>query len=332
MQYTPEQLAKIQQAQQSQQQGMKMTKHEGPPPTAVNMVGPNGQATPFMVQAKDCVDETHLHRNIATNLKLLPVKVDICKPNKGRVLIVSAGPSARKYPDIIKAEKAAGSVIVCVKHSLPILLEMGVIPDACVILDPRDIEGISTHNIKRTELFKEIPKETVFLVASMTNPSVTRYLKKAGANVIRWDAEVGGIKDWFKHEVPWSIVGGSCSAVRAMTLFKALGYSDFALLGFDCCFDTPPKDLGAKLDDGVRPKYMTIKVYDKQYLTTGELVALVQDMERLMGFHMLDFSIEVLGDGIIAEMYKKVYKQKPIYKDMVKSKLEEYKKPLEDLF
>jgi hypothetical protein len=296
------------------------------PNTNVQMQGPDGKPMPFMVQAKDCVDESHLHKNISTNLKLVHRRVEICRPNKGRVLVASGGPSTKKYMDLVKKEQEAGTLIVCVKHSLPTLLDGGVIPDACVILDPRDVEGISTHNIKRTELFNKVPKETVFLVASMTNPSVTKLLLDSGANVVLWDAEVANIKEYFKHDVKWSVVGGSCSAVRAVTLFKAMGYSDFSLLGFDCSFEEIPSDIGAKLPDG-RPKYMQVEILGKKYTTTGELVALVQDLERLMGFQLLDFNVEVVGDGIPADIYRKTYKPRPTYSEMIKAKLEQPNTP-----
>jgi hypothetical protein len=55
------------------------------------------------------------------------------------------------------------------------LLEAGIQPWACVILDPRPITGTSTHGIVRQELFKEIDPHTKFFIASMTDPTVTRF-------------------------------------------------------------------------------------------------------------------------------------------------------------
>ena len=79
--------------------------------------------------------------------------------------------------------KATNNKVFCVKHSYPKLLKNGIKPFACVILDPRPIEGVSTHNIVRKDLFKKIDKSTIFLVASMTDPSVTKHLLSKGANV-----------------------------------------------------------------------------------------------------------------------------------------------------
>lgn len=284
--------------------------------TAVNFVGGGGKTVPFVVQARDCVDESHLHTNISQNIKLIDKWVEQCTPVSGRVLIVSAGPSTLDNLGMIKEEQAAGTLIVCIKHSLPMLMSAGIIPDACVILDPRDIEGVSTHGVVRKDLFKDIDPKTVFLIASMTNPSVTRHLQELKATVVGWHATVANIHEFFKYDAPFSIMGGSCSAVRAVSLFKVLGYSDFGLLGFDCCFYDVPKDVTSKLHDG-RPKYMKINVLDKEYLTTGELVALVQDFERMFLSQKLDVSLEVLGSGIIKEIYDKKYSPKPTYEELL---------------
>lgn len=289
--------------------------------TAVNFQGAGGKQTPFIVQARDCVDESHLHTNISKNLKLIDRWVEPCTPVKGRVLIVSAGPSTPKNLDLIRKEQASGSLIVCVKHSLPMLMDAGIIPDSCVILDPRDIEGISTHGVTRKDLFARFDKKTVFLIASMTNPSVTEHLTSIGATIVGWHATVANIHEFFKYDVPFSVMGGSCSAVRAVSLYKILGFSDFGLLGFDCCLYDLPKDVTAKLHDG-RPKYLKINVLDKEYLTTGELVALIQDFERMFLSAKLDVQLEVLGEGIVKEIYDKKYSPKPTYDKMMLKLLE----------
>lgn len=270
--------------------------------TAVNIAGADGKPQQMVINAKDCVDETNLHMNIAFNLKNIDRWVESCEPSKKRALIVSAGPSTKKYMETIREAKAAGDIIVCVKHSLPMLMDAGVIPDLCVVLDPRDVEGTSTHGIVRKDLFAKFDKQTIFMVASMTHPGVTNHLKNIGANIVGWHALVANIHEWFKFQVPFSIVGGSCSAIRAVSLLKFMGISDFALIGFDCCFDEPPKDITAKLPDG-RPKYFKVNVCGKEFLSTGELIALVQDVEKILGSDRLDISLEVLGEGIIKTIY-----------------------------
>lgn len=285
--------------------------------TNIKIQGADGKASPMLVQAKDCVDQTALHRNISANLKKFTGRVEQCGPSNQKVMIVSAGPSAKKYMSDIKKFQEDGGLIVCVKHSLPILMDAGVIPDACVILDPREVEGISTHNIKRSTLFDKIDSKTVFLVASMTHPSVTDLLISKGARVLGWDAMVADITEWFKFDVPFAVVGGSCSAIRAITLFRVMGCTDFTLVGFDCEFTEPPKDVEAKLEDG-RPKYIFIEMFGKKRITTGELVALVQDFERLFDSKIMDFDMNVIGEGLVKELYDKAYKPRPKLEDMFK--------------
>ena len=70
---------------------------------------------------------------------------------------------------------------MCVKHSLPMLLKEGIVPWACNILDPRPIEGTSTHGIVRKDLFKDIPEEMIFFVSTMTDISVKKHLQNKKA-------------------------------------------------------------------------------------------------------------------------------------------------------
>jgi len=314
MQVTPQQLQMLQKMQQQQQPQQQMPQM---PPTAVNILGADGRPTPLMVQARDCVDQSALHQNIAENIKLMDKMFEPCAPHRGRVLIVSAGPSTEKNLALVKAEQEKGTTIVCIKHSLPMLMAAGIVPDACVILDPRDLNGTSTHNIVRKDLFKNLDTEkTIFYVASMTNTSVTKYLIERGAKVVRWDATVADIHTFFKYQVQLSIPGGSCSAIRAVGLFKLFGFFDFAILGFDCCFDSTPKDVTAMLPDG-RPKYFKTIIHGQEFLTTGELVALTQDIERLINNPHPDIMLEILGGGIPKVLYDNRKKQKT-YEEMLK--------------
>lgn len=288
--------------------------------SGLQTTGPDGKPMPFLIQAKDCVDESQLHANIAANIKLIDKSVAKCAMDKRKVVIVSAGPSAEKYIDLVKEEQSRGSITVCVKHSLPTLMKHGVIPDSCVILDPRPLDGVSTHNVVRKDLYAKFDKQkTKFMIASMTHPSVTRYLLKEGADVFKWDAEVSAIREHFKYQVPFSIIGGSCSAIRAFPLYRMMGFSDFMLLGFDCCFyeDSLP-DITAKLADG-RPKYMKVTVEGKEFVSTGELCALYQDVVNLLKFPMLDAKLDIVGDGMVKEWFSKNYKQPPVYEDMLKN-------------
>ena len=126
-----------------------------------------------------------LHHNIKNNVKSVKKWLTKGRPHGETMIIVSGGPSFLKYKDYLKT---TNHKIMCVKHSLPMLLKEGIVPWGCNILDPRPIEGTSTHGIVRKDLFKEVPNDTLFFVSSMTDVSVVKHLKDKGANIIGWNA------------------------------------------------------------------------------------------------------------------------------------------------
>ena len=108
----------------------------------------------------------------------------------------------------------------------PKLLEQGIDPFACVILDPRPIDGTSTHGVVRKDLFNKVDDKTLFLVASMTDPSVTKHLLSKDANIKGWQAYSDALRDMsIKEKIVVDketgieegstlITGGTCAAMR----------------------------------------------------------------------------------------------------------------------
>jgi hypothetical protein len=216
------------------------------------------------------------------------------------------------------------------------LKEAGIIPDGVVILDPRPVEGTSTHGVLRTELFDDLAKETVVYAASMTHPSVVEYCHNKGNKIVGWHAlmkEVELIGDYYRKEFPLSperqihvIGGGTCSGVRAILLLQSLGYNKVEMVGFDFEYRAEKgetfnefikdftKDLLKKnpswraqlngegqiavvLNENGTPKYAR-STYDKyEYWSSGELIAGVQDLDSLFKqAHSLKIQVEVWPD------------------------------------
>tara|TARA_R100000657_G_C4665068_1_gene108928 strand:- start:663 stop:1406 length:744 start_codon:yes stop_codon:yes gene_type:complete len=243
------------------------------------------------------------------------------------MIIVSGGPSFLKYKDYLKT---TNHKIMCVKHSLPMLLKEGITPWGCNILDPRPIEGTSTHGIVRKDLFKDIPEETIFFVSTMTDISVVKHLQKKKANIIGWNAYSDAIiektneknkvvidKDLGVPENTVLLTGGTCAAMRAISVSHTLGFRNFKLYGFDCSVPEP-KDKKEK-DDSGRDKYLFVTTNKKKFWTTGELLAMAQDCEKLFERQDIDIHMEMYGEGtLVSELWKtKGREQHPNYEDTI---------------
>ena len=289
---------------------------------------------PIVIKPKDSVPKETIVSNINENLKILDKwdMVRSCNINDEHAIIVSGGPSL----DISKlkylARKTKGKII-CVKHSYPTLLRAGIKPWACVILDPRPVEGTSTHDIVRSTLFDKVDPSTKFFVASMTDPSVTKLLKEKTDNIYGWHAFSQAIKDSIKTkedgdalkanigEDATFVTGGTCAAMRAIGMMHIFGFRNFHLFGFDCCMEgeLSAEELSRTMEDG-KKKYMRVETNGYEFWTTGELLAMAQDCEKLFNNKDIEMNINVYGEGtLVSEVFKNSLRsQKMYYMDNIK--------------
>ena len=273
---------------------------------------------PIHVTPKDCVPDENLVGNITKNLNLMDNWLEKGRAHSDRVIVVSGGPST-DWVHVKRLSRNKNTRIVCVKHSYPYLLAHGIQPWACVILDPRPLSGKSTHGIIRKNLFKKVDPYTIFFLASMTNPSVTRLLKKQGATVWGWHAfsdTLRAEKDKKKpvvdntinvadkFDIPSDttfITGGTCAAMRAIGMMHVLGFRTFDLFGYDCIIPEPSKKDKKKKEKDGRPKFMNVTVDDSKFWTTGELLAMAQDCEKLFERDDVDMDIRVHGENTLVK-------------------------------
>ena len=289
---------------------------------------------PIVIKPKDSVPKETIVSNINENLKILDKwdMVRSCNINDEHAIIVSGGPSL----DISKlkylARKTKGKII-CVKHSYPTLLKAGIKPWACVILDPRPVEGTSTHGIVRSTLFDKVDPSTKFFVASMTDPSVTKLLKEKTDNIYGWHAFSQAIKDSIKTKEDGDalkanigddatfVTGGTCAAMRAIGMMHIFGFRNFHLFGFDCCAEgeLAAEELSRTMEDG-KKKYMRVETNGYEFWTTGELLAMAQDCEKLFNNKDIEMNINVYGEGtLVSEVFKNSLRsQKTHYMDNIK--------------
>lgn len=281
---------------------------------------------PIVVTPKDSRPKDEIFVNIKENKKLIK---DFNWLKHGRIhnetaLIVSGG-SSTDFNLLKKKAREPNTKIFCVKHSYPKLLEHGISPFICSILDPRPIDGISTHGVVRKSLFKKINKNTIFLVASMTDPSVTKYLIKKGANIKGWSAYSEAlrdktVKDKLKiakdtgiEEGETLVSGGTCAAMRTISIAHILGFRNFELFGFDCSVPEVTEEMKKEKTSG-KPKYFKVETNDVYFWTTGELLAMAQDCEKLFDDKNMDMSIKVHGTNtLVSEVWKNSLKAKEKY-------------------
>ena len=294
-------------------------------------IPPELKQVPIVVHPRDSVPKEYIRNNIVTNLTHIDKDKWVTKhpAHKDKAVIVSAGP----YIDYAKLKKFIddnpGCKVLSVKHALPGLMKNGIIPWGCIVLDPRPITGKSTHNIVRKDLFEKTDPSINFFVASMTDPSVTEYLKEKDTHMWGWHAFTDSLREEEeqgkvieKQQVKLSeelgipqgatlITGGTCAAMRGIGMLHTMGFRDIHLFGFDCCRDEPTDEEKTEttgdLEGGEtpKPKYIQVNVKDKSYLTTGELLAMAQDCEKVFNDPGLEGVLSFHGENtMVADLWK----------------------------
>ena len=274
---------------------------------------------PIVVQPKDCVPKEYIRENIKTNNKLINKWVGRAKRNEHIAVMVSGGASTNwdELHTLLKHEGEENCKIVCVKHAYPELLKQGFKPWSCIILDPRPVDGVSTHGIVRSTLFETIHEDTIFMLASMTDPSVTRLIKEQTDKIVGWHAFSEALRtpeeqgqqpkenkliveeELGMEEGATLIVGGTCAAMRGIGIMHTLGFRQFHLFGYDCSFKEPSEELQKEKDDQGKPKYIRVSVDHKPHWTTGELLAMAQDCEKLFSRDDIDMDIVFHGEDTL---------------------------------
>ena len=276
---------------------------------------------PIVVKPKDCVSSDYIINNIKTNVQTLDdfSWVKHYKHTDKHVAVVSGGDiDFDAFEDFIKEHPDAE--VWCVKHAYPKLIQHGTMPDACLVLDPRPVDGVSTHGVVRKDLFKHIQKHTKFYIASMTDPSVVDYIKSKTDNIRGFHAFTGGIvdpevKDRMQilkgigiEEGELLISGGTGAATRIIGLLETLGYRNLHLFGFDCSInDLTDEQKEEKTEEG-QPVYLHVETGGNNYWTTGELLAMAQDLEKMFEKKNLEMNIRFYGkDSLAKQVWEQSY-------------------------
>lgn len=252
--------------------------------------------TRIQVKPVDSVDKGEQLQHIAENSKALQKWIGCYQAHTKTAIFVSAGPTVPQFLEEIKKKQDEGATIFTVKHAFPVLKKAGINPDWTVILDPRPVDGKSTHGIIRTDLFADAKPRDRFLFATMTHPSVRKVLEEKGAQLYGWHAHTNATVQAkpAAFDTGTVVMGGTCSATRIPMLAFVMGFRRFEFYGYDFFY---PED--TKQDD-VKQSFMkvTLGAEQKSYLTTGELVAAMQDLGQWNKW-LVDNRITVTfhGDG-----------------------------------
>jgi len=295
------------------------------------------KSVPIVVHPRDCVPKDYIKNNIKSNMTLIDPKKWVTKhmAHQQKAILVSAGPYLDYGALKMFIKDNPDAKLLTVKHAYPHLIANGIKPWGCIILDPRPITGVSTHNVVRKDLFKNLDPDTNFFVASMTDPSVTNFFISKQSKIWGWHAFTDSLRqedeqgtqiqnqqvkvadDLGIPKGATMITGGTCAAMRGIGILHTMGFRNIDLFGFDSCRDEPSKEELTEVTGDIeggevpKPKYIEVSVDEKKYWTTGELLAMAQDCEKVFQDEGLEGVLTFHGkDTMVADLWEIQQKKK----------------------
>lgn len=265
---------------------------------------PPGESVPVRIKTRNCVDDEEIQGNIrnAYNYKdratWLPA---VCKPTEDRVIFVGGSPTVTNptreeyepYWAYVKGKAYLGDKVVVCKTSYQHALNNGIVPWACVLLDPRD------HVAKWID---PVDERVIFFVASMCHPSTWSHVDKPGVKIFGYHAGVGAQESKVIAEL-WGdapiVHGGTTSSFRGISLLHAIGFRHFETIGLDSSYPEKPDKLHGRSEKPLQS--ITIGQehdMERKFWTDPELIAQSQDAEALRKIHP-GLDIRYLGDGLL---------------------------------
>ena len=265
----------------------------------------------IVIKTKNCIDKEKIRANIARNVRMIRNWYSPCKKTDETIVICSAGPSLD--PLVIKEYYDKGYKIVAVKHAIKALHNVGIVPWAVILLDPRSHVG---------EFIDDIHPDSIVFVASMVDPEVVERLLDKKAKVIGYHVAVGANEADFLKNGDCLIVGGSATSTRGLSVLEGLGFRNMELFGYDCSYHEKP-NLQEKKDNGTL-KYdevtLEVETYGSEkikrtFWTEGQFLAQLQEFRNYY-FLRECLNLTIHGDGMIPWVWRNKLHHKTYLKEL----------------
>lgn len=182
--------------------------------------------------------------NIRASVKFdIPVLERSPQKHDGSFIFIAGGPSLNDYIDEIRERKNNGELIATSNMTHDYLIDNGIIPDICAMVDPKK---------RCADYVKKPHKETKYLIAVVCNPRVFENLLNEGMNVekvlvgygLENEEDVIIQMELYSPKKAMSfLTGGTMMGLRAMNLAELLGYKKIEYYGMDSSFKSNSPDI-----------------------------------------------------------------------------------------
>ena len=229
--------------------------------------------------------DDEIKKNVEHNIKQGYLQVEPHPTNDIEVMIVGGGPSLPQHIEKIKQLRQNGVKLITINNAYKWCLDNGLTPSAMVMVDARKFNARFT---------KPVVEDCKYFIASQCNPSVFEGLPKDKTYI--WHTQADLLKDILdeQYKTWWSVPGGSTVLLRAIPLFRMLGFKRFHLFGCDSCLGEDEMHHAYEQEENDGQLVMPVNVSGKIFNCNPWMVSQAQEFMSL---------IQMLGDEIELEIY-----------------------------
>ena len=168
--------------------------------------------------------------NVQHNIRLGFQQVQPYPTNDVEAMIVGGGPSLKRDIEEIRDLRERGVKLIALNNAYQYCLDYDIKPSAYVMVDARPF------NLRFLE--NTIP-ECKYFIASQCDPSVFERLESVKDQTYIWHTSAEEIQDILTANYPmcYPVPGGSTVLLRAIPLFRMLGFKRFHIFGCDSCLE-----------------------------------------------------------------------------------------------
>jgi hypothetical protein len=233
--------------------------------------------------------------NVKENIRLGFQQVQPYPTNDVDVMIVGGGPSLKDHIEEIRFLRRQGVKLVCLNNAYQYCIDHDILPSAFVMVDARPFNLRFVENV--------IP-DCKYFINSQCDPAVFGRLLEVKDQTYIWHTTNIELQDALKEVYPicYPVPGGSTVLLRAIPLFRMLGFKRFHIFGCDSCLeDGKHHAYDQKENDG--QVVIPVKVGEKIFYCNPWMVSQAREFIELIHSMGNVIELEVHG-GLLRQILK----------------------------
>jgi 2-polyprenyl-3-methyl-5-hydroxy-6-metoxy-1,4-benzoquinol methylase len=235
-----------------------------------------------------------IKKNVAHNIKQGYIQVQPHPTNDIEVMIVGGGPSVKGQLKKIKELRAKGVKLITINNAYKWCIDNSLTPSAMVMLDAREFNSRFT---------KPVIDDCKYFLASQCNPICFEGLPKDRTYL--WHTQSDGISEIIaqEHETWYPVRGGSTVLLRAIPLFRMLGFKRFHLFGCDSCIEEDKHHAYEQVENDGQ-LVVPVTVGGETFNCNPWMASQAQEFIDLITVLGNEVELEVYGGGLLHHILK----------------------------